>query len=209
MARSVPFWTRSSSSMASTVAGVVFVQHLRDPGCAELAAQVVQRADLHFGQADDAGQHFHVFRLDLVQADLQHAIGLAAAVARGFRVERDDLHPAVVEKLAQALELAAALVAHRPAVVVVHVEDQVDWRASALMMPARMVRVMKLLPVPLLPNTPDERSTSRSQVEVDLDALPCRAARRRASAARPRAKDVVDVFFGGLVHQRRSGPGWS
>ena len=80
-------------------------------------------------QAQFVLQQRDVGHRDLAHGDFDLARGFHAATARRLHVQRVDSH-ATAEQLRQALDLGALLVLGAPAVLRVHVEDQIDGRAG-------------------------------------------------------------------------------
>jgi len=105
----------------------VVVQEVDQPFWPQPAAQRIDRAHLRLAQVEDALQHLQILWLHLVVADGHGVIGVGAAPPAGLVVQGEDLDPAVGEDLFQPLDLGGdAFAAALPAVLVVHVEDQVD-----------------------------------------------------------------------------------
>ena len=71
-------------------------------------------------------EQLEVLELDLVVADLDDVVGADAAAQRGLGVEREDGDPAREELLEPLDAVARALEGALVAVLVVHVEDEVD-----------------------------------------------------------------------------------
>ena len=107
----------------------VVVQEIRQPRLAELAVERVDRTHLRLGEVQDARQHLQIFRLDLVVADIHSVVGVRAAAPRRLVVQGEDADLAG-EDLLQPFHLTAQILARTcPAILVVHVEDQVDGHA--------------------------------------------------------------------------------
>ena len=68
--------------------------------------------------------------IQLIVADLDGEIDLAAASPRGLGVQGEDADPAIVEELAQSLDVLLRLVLALPPILIVHVEDEVDGGVS-------------------------------------------------------------------------------
>src|SRR5690606_35026228 len=80
-------------------------------------------------KAHRLAQHGDIFRLDFIVAQLDLEIGPHVAPPRRFGIERDDANLGR-EELFQPFGARAAFVGDFPAVVVVHVENQVDRLAA-------------------------------------------------------------------------------
>ena len=92
---------------------------------AELAHQLIDRLYCRFGETQGLPQQGDVLRLDLVVADLHDVVGAEAAAAGALLIQSEDGHLRRKELL-QALHLPLPLLRGAlPAILVMHVEDEI------------------------------------------------------------------------------------
>ncbi len=178
-------------------------QELIDPALAQAPPQVVQRTDLHLGQAHQVAEHVDILRLDLVVADAHLEIHFARATSRGLGVEGHYADLAGKE-LAQALYLVLALRLALPAILVVHVKDQVD--CAALLDDARQQGArQKGLAGAAFAKDAAGALHEPAQVQVHAHLFHVQGGADVKVPLVLGAKDLVDVLLGGLVDRRKVG----
>ena len=100
------------------------VQEFAQPHFLQFAVHGVHGGDLWLGQVHDPGQHLDILRLDVFITDLNREIGVRTAPPTAFVVQRGDDHLAG-EDLFQALDAVRVFGGPFPAILVVHIEDQI------------------------------------------------------------------------------------
>ena len=104
-------------------------QELRQPALPVVPAQRVGGVRRDLRQVERLPQQHYVVRLHLVVADAHNVVRRKSPPLRARLVQREDRHLRV-EQLLEPLHLRARLAVPPPAVLALHVEDQVHRRAA-------------------------------------------------------------------------------
>ena len=162
---------------------VILVQQPGDPALPQPPPQEVERPHLHVREGHQAGQTVHVLRIDLVIANAHYRVHLAAPPPGRLFVQRED-GDAAGKELLQPLDLLPRLGLALPAVLVVHIEHQVDSHV-------------------LLDQPGQQRACEESLAGAGLAEYPCRALDKAAQVERHvdalHLQRVADVEVAGLL----------